>query len=116
MSELRFDPRNYRIHDEKNKRLIRKSLEDCGAGRSILFDKDNCIIAGNGVRNVRIFCFGLYIRVNGLIAQLVERHAVNVMVVGSNPSHSAKIMMERGHESKVRLSRELSIFISELIT
>lgn len=49
MSELRFDPRNYRIHDEKNKRLIRKSLEDCGAGRSILFDKDNCIIAGNGV-------------------------------------------------------------------
>lgn len=49
MSELKFDPKNYRIHDEKNKRLIRKSLEDCGAGRSILFDKDNCIIAGNGV-------------------------------------------------------------------
>jgi len=47
--EIKFDPRNYRIHDEKNKRLIRKSLEDCGAGRSILFDKDNCIIAGNGV-------------------------------------------------------------------
>lgn len=49
MSELKFDPKNYRIHNEKNKRLIRKSLEDCGAGRSILFDKDNCIIAGNGV-------------------------------------------------------------------
>jgi len=25
-------------------------------------------------------------------------------------------MMERGHESKVRLSRELNVFISELIT
>lgn len=49
MSELKYDPRNYRIHTEKNKRLIRKSLEDCGAGRSILFDKDDCIIAGNGV-------------------------------------------------------------------
>ena len=49
MSDIKFDPHNYRIHGDKNKRLIRKSLEDCGAGRSILFDKDNCIIAGNGV-------------------------------------------------------------------
>lgn len=49
MPELKSDPRNYRIHTDKNKRLIRKSLEDCGAGRSILFDKDDCIIAGNGV-------------------------------------------------------------------
>lgn len=49
MSELKYDPRNYRIHTEKNRRLIRKSLQDCGAGRSILFDRDDCIIAGNGV-------------------------------------------------------------------
>lgn len=49
MAELKFDPRNYRIHNDKNRRLIRKSLEECGAGRSILFDKDDCIIAGNGV-------------------------------------------------------------------
>ena len=33
MAELKYDPRNYRIHTDKNKRLIRKSLEDCGAGR-----------------------------------------------------------------------------------
>lgn len=49
MAELKYDPRNYRIHTDKNKRLIRKSLEDCGAGRSILFDKNDCIIAGSGV-------------------------------------------------------------------
>ena len=49
MTDLKLDPHNYRIHNDKNKRLIRKSLEDCGAGRSILFDKDDCIIAGNGV-------------------------------------------------------------------
>lgn len=49
MAELKYDPRNYRIHTDKNKKLIRKSLEDCGAGRSILFDKNDCIIAGNGV-------------------------------------------------------------------
>jgi DNA modification methylase len=49
MPDLKLDPNNYRIHGEKNKRLIRKSLEDCGAGRSILLDDDDCIIAGNGV-------------------------------------------------------------------
>lgn len=49
MSELKFDPKNYRIHGDKNKRLIQKSLVDCGAGRSILIDKEDCIIAGNGV-------------------------------------------------------------------
>lgn len=49
MLELKFDPKNYRIHGEKNKRLIQKSLVDCGAGRSILIDKEDCIIAGNGV-------------------------------------------------------------------
>ena len=49
MSELKFDPNNYRIHTDKNKRIIRKSLKDCGAGRSVLVDKDNVLIAGNGV-------------------------------------------------------------------
>lgn len=46
---LHLDPNNYRIHDERNKRVIKKSLEDCGAARSIVADKENVIIAGNGV-------------------------------------------------------------------
>lgn len=50
MSEsLKLDPKNYRVHDARNKNIIKKSLEDCGAGRSIVADKDNVIIAGNGV-------------------------------------------------------------------
>ncbi len=49
MSDIKFDSKNYRIHTDKNKRIIRKSLEDCGAGRSVLVDKDNFLIAGNGV-------------------------------------------------------------------
>lgn len=49
MSEIKLDSKNYRIHNDKNKRVIRKSLEDCGAGRSVLIDKDNLLIAGNGV-------------------------------------------------------------------
>ena len=42
--EIKFDQRNYRKHNYKNKELINKSLSECGAGRSILIDKDNNII------------------------------------------------------------------------
>lgn len=46
---INFDKRNYRKHGDKNKKLIKKSLEECGAGRSIVIDNDNEIIAGNGI-------------------------------------------------------------------
>ena len=47
MGEIKLDTHNYRIHDERNLKLIKKSLKECGAGRSILIDKDGEIIAGN---------------------------------------------------------------------
>lgn len=46
---INFDKRNYRKHSDKNKELINKSLKECGAGRSIVIDKENNIIAGNGI-------------------------------------------------------------------
>jgi DNA modification methylase len=49
MDNIIIDPHNYRIHGEENKKLISKSLVECGAGRSILVDKNNIVIAGNGV-------------------------------------------------------------------
>lgn len=49
MSEIKFDKRNYRKHSDKNKNLINKSLLECGAGRSIVIDNNNEIIAGNGI-------------------------------------------------------------------
>lgn len=61
MPELKYDPRNYRIHNDKNKRVIRKSLEECGAGRSVLVDNDNVLIAGNGVYE-QALAMGLKVR------------------------------------------------------
>lgn len=46
---IKYDKRNYRKHNDKNKELINKSLKECGAGRSIVIDNDNEIIAGNGI-------------------------------------------------------------------
>lgn len=48
MTDIKFDGDNFRIHDDFNKKIIRKSLEEYGAGRSILTDKEGVIIAGNG--------------------------------------------------------------------
>lgn len=47
--KITFDKKNYRKHSEQNKKRIRQSLTECGAGRSVLVDKDGCLIAGNGV-------------------------------------------------------------------
>jgi hypothetical protein len=48
-SEIIPDKQNFRIHNDRNKKIIEKSLKDFGAGRSILIDSQNEIIAGNGV-------------------------------------------------------------------
>lgn len=49
MTKIKKDRRNYRVHNDENKRVIRKSLEELGAGRSIVIDNEGEIIAGNGV-------------------------------------------------------------------
>lgn len=46
---IKYDSRNYRKHSDKNKDLINKSLKECGAGRSIVIDNEDNIIAGNGI-------------------------------------------------------------------
>ncbi len=47
--KIRLDPKNARIHNDENRALINKSLKELGAGRSILIDGEDYVIAGNGV-------------------------------------------------------------------
>lgn len=49
ISDLKFDDKNSNKHTQKGMGLLEKSLQQFGAGRSILIDKDNNIIAGNGI-------------------------------------------------------------------
>lgn len=49
IDELKFDDKNFNRHTEYGMGLLEKSLRENGAGRSILIDKDNNIIAGNGI-------------------------------------------------------------------
>ena len=52
LKDLVFDNKNFNKHTEFGMSLIEKSLRNNGAGRSILIDKHNRIIAGNGVTEV----------------------------------------------------------------
>ena len=52
IEELHFDDKNFNKHTEFGLSLVEKSLRNNGAGRSILIDKNNRIIGGNGVVEV----------------------------------------------------------------
>ena len=49
IKELKYDKKNFNKHTEFGMGLLEKSLSKFGAGRSVLVDKDNNIIAGNGI-------------------------------------------------------------------
>lgn len=45
---LTHDPRNSRLHDDRNLESIRNSLERFGQQKPIVVDKDGVVVAGNG--------------------------------------------------------------------
>jgi len=49
LKDLKSDPQNARRHTGRNIAMIERSLHQHGAGRSILLDENNRIIAGHGV-------------------------------------------------------------------
>ena len=48
INELKSDHKNARKRTDKSANLIKNSLEQFGAARSIVIDEDNRILAGNG--------------------------------------------------------------------
>lgn len=49
ITDLKQDKRNYRIHNDRNLDLIKKSVNEVGLGRSIVIDSENEIVCGNGL-------------------------------------------------------------------
>lgn len=45
--EIKIDPKNARIHNDRNSDLINRSLKLLGAGRSIVIDAEGYVIGGN---------------------------------------------------------------------
>lgn len=49
LKDIKFDQHNFRKHNSKNQKLIKKSIKETGFGRSVVIDSENELIAGNGV-------------------------------------------------------------------
>lgn len=49
VQDLTFDDKNFNNHTEFGMGLLEKSMRSHGAGRSVLVDKNNRLIAGNGI-------------------------------------------------------------------
>lgn len=49
IKELKFDEHNFNRHNDEGMSLLEKSIKENGFGRSVLLDKDNNIVGGNGV-------------------------------------------------------------------
>ena len=47
ISQLRHDKKNFNRGTDEGKEMMEQSFREHGAGRSVLLDKDNNIIAGN---------------------------------------------------------------------
>ena len=77
---VKYDRRNYRKHDERNKKLIRKSLEELGAGRSVVIDAENELIAGNGVFEQA--------EVLGIKTKIIETDGSELVVVKRTDLHT----------------------------
>lgn len=54
LDELRLDPANRRLHPDRNLGMVRDSLREVGAARSIVIDEDDVILAGNGVTTAAV--------------------------------------------------------------
>lgn len=54
ITELRQDDRNANKHKERGKELLQKSIGELGAGRSVLVDANNVLIAGNSTTETAI--------------------------------------------------------------
>ena len=52
LKQLTPDDRNFNKHTDTGKAMLRKSIDRFGYGRSILVDKNDRIIGGNGVQEV----------------------------------------------------------------
>src|SRR5260370_15906606 len=48
VADLRPNPRNARVHSDKQLHQIKASIEEFGFNNPVLIDKDNLIIAGHG--------------------------------------------------------------------
>ena len=80
--DLRLDPHNANKGSDRGREMVAASLQECGAGRSILADRDGVVIAGNKTLEAA--------RKLGLPVRVVESDGRELVVVRRNDLDLAK--------------------------
>ena len=76
IADLRPDPKNANKGSERGRAMVEASLQECGAGRSILADRDGVVIAGNKTLEAALKL--------GLPVKIVESAGDELVVVRRN--------------------------------
>ena len=118
LSEFTPDPKNANKGTERGRGLLEKSLQDLGAGRSILVDKHGTAIAGNKTLSVAIesgFEDAIVVESDGTRLVVVKRtdldlgtdEKAKLLAVGDN--RASEIGLEWSPEVLAELSQEVDL-------
>lgn len=112
ITDLTFDDKNFNRGTAYGKTLMEKSLSTFGAGRSILIDKNNRIIAGNktaetfgeiGLENVQI------VETDGTTLIAVKRTDIDL-----DTPKGRKMALVDNHTAKVNIDFDFEVLESEI--
>lgn len=108
ITELIPDPRNANKGTERGRGMLEKSLQELGAGRSILCDKNNVVIAGNKTIEVAAesgFENALIVETDGTQLVVVKRTDLDL----TKDEKAKKLAIADNRTSEISLSWEPEI-------
>jgi hypothetical protein len=119
IESLKFDDRNFNRHTEFGMSLIEKSIQRNGLGRSILVDKNNKIIAGNGVTEKAVSCGfkkTIEVEVTGEELVVVKRTDIDIdskagreLALADNQAAAADLAFDAGELKRAEQDFQLNI-------
>lgn len=103
VKDLEPDDKNFNQHTDKGKAMLRKSIEQFGYGRSILVDKNDRIIGGNGVQEVSDDAKTIIVETTGDELVVVKRTDIDLdskkgreMALADNATAQADLKWDKG--------------------
>lgn len=94
ISQLHLDPRNARVHNERNIESIKESIMAFGQQKPVIIDKENKILAGNGfyIAAKAVGLKRIQVVVSALSANMAQAYAITDNRTGELSSFDNQIL------------------------
>jgi hypothetical protein len=92
LTDYRPDPANANLHSERGMSMLEDSLSQVGAGRSLVADKNDILLAGNGVQEVAAsmgFDEVIEVETDGDALIVHKRRDLDLL---NDPNHKARLL------------------------